>query len=183
MKKNKQDLSKNTFKDNIALEVISNLFIAYQEQLKAANERLYFLFTILSALLMSYVLKYNFLNNIHFNQFLVNGFYFVAFISSVGGLFLILTELMPKVNHGSISEDSLAFYGSLKNLTPNNYKRVLSDKLSNSEDLAEDLIVQCVYLSKILDNKYKITKIVIILTMISGAFAGILLLLSSLKIY
>ena len=182
MANSSNNLSEDIFRENNSLEVISNLFIAYQEQLKAANERLYFLFTTLSALLMSYVLKYNSLNDIHFNQFLVNGFYFVAFISSIGGLFLILIELMPKIDHGSISEDSLAFYGSLKNLTPNNYKRVLSDKLNNSKDLAEDLIVQCVYLSKILDNKYRTTKIVIILTMISGAFAGILLLLSSLKV-
>ncbi|WP_457564748.1 Pycsar system effector family protein [Caminibacter sp.] len=157
---------------------IVNILIMYQNMIVNANRRIYFLFTILVSLLALYIFKYYYLTG----DFLKNGLYFFALFVNVFGLGVALWEIMPKKPKTDNKKPSLIFYASLKTAEYEAIKNEIMKKLlTNKNEFINDIIVQCIELSKILEKKYSRTTWVVWSIFISSFFIGVLLILNMIK--
>ena len=175
--------SNNYKKSLISTDSLIAIYQSHQELVAHANQRLYFLFGINSALLLSFFFKYNDIikinessQNIHL--FFINGLFFLSFFFVGIALFLILWEILPKIS-SDINKESLIFFATLANANHENFRKLFNDILTDNDQFVEDIVKQIINLSKILRDKYKTTRRIIYLTLLSSVSIGIMLILTT----
>ena len=168
-------------KKMIDIEILMLNYQSQQDLIASANQKLYFLFGIDSALMLSFIFKYNDIVKSHIlNSFFLNGLFFLSLLSVTLAMFLILYEVSPKLSSDK-SYDSFISFLTLANSNPfnDNFIGMFNDSLYDEENAKKDIIKQTIHLAQILKSKYKVIQIIIFLTMASSIFIGFLLIMMS----
>ena len=167
--------------NSISTDSLIGIYQSHQELIAHANQRLYFLFGINSALLLSFFFKYDtIINDSEQNTyaFFINGLFFLSFFFVSIALIVILIQIAPKIP-SNINNDSLVFFGTLADAKHENFKKLLSSIIIDKNQFVEDIIKQLIILSNILKQKYMWTSIVVILTILSSISIGLMLILTT----
>jgi len=168
-------------KKMIDIDILMLNYQSQQDLIANANQKLYFLFGIDSALMLSFIFKYNDIVKSHIlNSFFLNGLFFLSFLSVTLAMFLILYEVSPKISDDKTYDSFISFLSlSSQNPYNNNFQNILNVSLYDEENAKIDIMKQTIHLSKLLKSKIDHTKWVVELTIFSSICIGFLLIMMS----